>query len=56
MQGEALDLSDETGGLPADLFSDWLALGPVPKGKRCLAVTFSSMRMSSRGRSGSTLP
>lgn len=29
-------------GLPKDLESDWVAVGPVPVGKRCLAVTHQS--------------
>ncbi|KAG6899944.1 hypothetical protein C0993_005067 [Termitomyces sp. T159_Od127] len=29
-------------GLPADLESGWVALAPVPQGKRCLAVTQSA--------------
>lgn len=49
MQGEMLDLDNE--GLPADLAGEWLALGPVPKGKRCMAVTFTKTRRSKSGRS-----
>lgn len=48
MQGEALDLEGE--GLPPDLAGEWLAVGPVPKGKRCMAVTFASTRTSRQGR------
>lgn len=29
-------------GLPSDLESAWVAVGPVPVGKRCLAVTHQS--------------
>lgn len=29
-------------GLPCDLESGWVAVGPVPVGKRCLAVTHQS--------------
>jgi snurportin-1 len=46
MQGETLDLE----GLPPDLAGEWLALGPIPKGKRCMAVTFASTRTSRQGR------
>ena len=47
MLGEVLDLSE---GLPQDLSEQWIALGPVPKGKRCMAVTFASTRTSKKGR------
>lgn len=49
MQGEVLDLDNE--GLPPDLAGEWLALGPIPKGKRCMAVTFTGTRKSKTGRS-----
>lgn len=49
MQGETLDLDNE--GLPPDLAGEWLALGPIPKGKRCMAVSFASTKTSRRGRS-----
>lgn len=51
MYAELLEMvSDSSGvwdgaaadGLPADLESGWVALAPVPKGKRCLAVTQSA--------------
>lgn len=46
MYAELFELNrdvDSMGGtgeslLPSDLFTDWIALAPVPKGKRCLAV------------------
>lgn len=47
MFGEMLDLSE---GLPADLVEEWLAMGPIPEGKRCMAVTFPSTRTSKNGR------
>lgn len=50
MQGEILYLEGE--GLPSDLAGEWLALGPIPKGKRCMAVTFVSTRTSSKGKGG----
>lgn len=28
-------------GLPKDLEREWIALAPVPKGKRCIAVSFA---------------
>lgn len=28
-------------GLPKDLEREWVALAPVPKGKRCIAVSFA---------------
>ncbi len=31
--------SDLAGGLPPDLQTNWIALSPIPKGKRCLLVT-----------------
>jgi hypothetical protein len=51
MVGETLDMTD---GLPADLCEEWMLLGPVPKGKRCMAVTFPTSRISRRGRSESS--
>lgn len=52
MQGEILDLEGE--GLPPDLAGEWLALGPIPKGKRCMALTFASTRTSRQGRGESS--
>ncbi|QRV82108.1 hypothetical protein RhiJN_10123 [Ceratobasidium sp. AG-Ba] len=33
--------SDGDDGLPKDLEREWVALAPVPKGKRCIAVSFA---------------
>ncbi|KAG8722018.1 hypothetical protein FRC09_006966 [Ceratobasidium sp. 395] len=33
--------SGEDDGLPRDLEREWVALAPVPKGKRCIAVSFA---------------
>lgn len=50
MVGESLDFSHQGDGIPEDLFSEWLLMGPVPKGKRCMAVTFTNTRVNRRGR------
>lgn len=47
MYAELLEMSDDASwdagdggdGLPTDLETAWVAVGPVPVGKRCLAVT-----------------
>lgn len=42
MYAELLEMASEDpwdDGLPVDLESAWVAVGPVPVGKRCLAVT-----------------
>lgn len=36
-------------GLPFDLETGWVAVGPVPVGKRCLAVTFQSSGVAGVG-------
>lgn len=36
-------------GLPSDLESGWVAVGPVPVGKRCLAVTHQSVGLAGAG-------
>jgi snurportin-1 len=36
-------------GLPQDLESGWVAVGPVPIGKRCLAVTHQSSGIAGVG-------
>ena len=38
-------------GLPEDLESAWVALAPVPTGKRCLAVTMQGVGVSGVGKS-----
>jgi len=48
MQGEPLDLENE--GLPPDLATEWIAIGPIPRGKRCMVVTFNGSRRSRTGR------
>ena len=47
MTGEEFDSNV---GLPEDLCPAWLAVGPVPAGKRCMAVTFSPSKNKKRGR------
>ncbi|ESK90811.1 hypothetical protein Moror_16517 [Moniliophthora roreri MCA 2997] len=51
MYAELLEMNDGTGdmwpmlegdGLPDDLETGWVAVGPVPVGKRCLAITRES--------------
>ncbi len=37
-------------GLPSDLESGWVALAPVPVGKRCLAVSMQSAGLSGIGK------
>lgn len=37
-------------GIPSDLETHWVALGPVPKGKRCLAVSNQSSNVPGRGK------
>ena len=36
-------------GLPGDLESSWVAVGPVPVGKRCLAVTHQAAGIAGNG-------
>jgi snurportin-1 len=36
-------------GLPSDLENGWVAVGPVPVGKRCLAVTHQSSGIAGNG-------
>lgn len=50
--GEELELD---GGLPHDLFENWIAMGPIPKGKRCLVVSFASTKMNKKGRVTNTI-
>jgi snurportin-1 len=38
-------------GLPSDLESGWVAVGPVPVGKRCLAVTHQPSGIAGNGSS-----
>lgn len=57
MYAELLEMnSDEVGtsslavdGLPMDLESAWVAVAPVPIGKRCLAVTHQSSGIAGVG-------
>jgi snurportin-1 len=42
-------LGDVHDGLPADLESGWIALAPVPAGKRCLVVTYQSSGVTGNG-------
>lgn len=37
-------------GLPDDLESNWIAVGGIPVGKRCLAVTYHSSGVAGSGR------
>ncbi|CAE7147529.1 unnamed protein product [Rhizoctonia solani] len=45
MYAELLEMRDSEhqwdDGLPKDLEKEWVALAPVPKGKRCIAVSFA---------------
>ncbi|KAJ1302128.1 hypothetical protein OPQ81_000957 [Rhizoctonia solani] len=45
MYAELLEMQDSGNpwedGLPKDLEREWVALAPVPKGKRCIAVSFA---------------
>ncbi|CUA77265.1 hypothetical protein RSOLAG22IIIB_12651 [Rhizoctonia solani] len=45
MYAELLEMHDSAhpwdDGLPKDLEREWVALAPVPKGKRCIAVSFA---------------
>ncbi len=45
------DSGDQTpgDGLPTDLETGWVAVGPVPVGKRCLAVTYQSSGVAGVG-------
>jgi hypothetical protein len=43
MRAEFLDLSV---GLPAGFENDWILVGPVPKGKRCLALSLNEQTRS----------
>jgi hypothetical protein len=52
MQGEELDLDNE--GLPSDLATEWIAIGAIPKGHRCMVVTFASTRRTQKGRGAIT--
>ena len=61
MYAELLEMSPDTpwyspdgivnDGLPNDLESAWVAVAPVPFGKRCLAVTHQSSGVAGIGRS-----
>jgi len=42
---------DESDGLPVDLDTNWVALAPVPQGKRCIAVSNQSLDILSTGLS-----
>lgn len=41
--------NDQDDGLPTNLESGWVAVGPVPVGKRCLAVTHQSAGIAGAG-------
>lgn len=56
MYAELLELSKDDAtvvetALPRDLQTNWIALSPIPKGKRCLAVTHSGHGNPSAGKS-----
>jgi snurportin-1 len=61
MYAELLELKDDQwsmeegdnvdDGLPSDLEDNWVALAPVPKGKRCLAVSYQSSGTGGEGQS-----
>lgn len=40
---------DKGHGLPSNLESGWVAVSPVPAGKRCLAVTHQSSGIAGAG-------
>lgn len=42
-------LNSKDGGLPNDIETGWVAVGPVPVGKRCLAVTHQSSGIAGVG-------
>jgi hypothetical protein len=46
MRAEFLDLSE---GLPGDFENNWIMVGPIPKGKRCLALTFNEQKRATFG-------
>jgi hypothetical protein len=59
MYAELLEMSPEgswTCGLPQDLETGWVAVGPVPAGKRCLAVTHQSAGVAGVGMLLSSSP
>lgn len=41
MNGDEQTMGAEN-GIPDDLHANWIAVAPVPRGKRCLALTHSS--------------
>jgi len=54
MYAEILELSSSSSGsdgIPSDLETGWIAL-PVPKGKRCLAVTYQGLGGAGEAVSG----
>lgn len=56
MYAELLEMSEDdpwsdVDGLPQDLETGWVAVAPVPVGKRCLAVTHQSSGVSGIGES-----
>jgi len=54
MYAEILELSSSSSGsdgVPSDLETGWIAL-PVPKGKRCLAVTYQGLGGAGEAVSG----
>lgn len=56
MYAELLEMKPEAvwdnvdDGLPEDLEFGWIAVGPVPVGKRCLAVTYHSSGVAGSGK------
>lgn len=58
MYAELLEMSgddpwSDVDGLPEDLETGWVAVGPVPVGKRCLAVTHQSSGIAGAGKHSS---
>lgn len=53
--GNTLEDYERVDGLPRDLETGWVALAPVPVGKRCLAVTQQSAGVAGVGMSFSSL-
>ncbi|KAI7958916.1 hypothetical protein MJO28_002707 [Puccinia striiformis f. sp. tritici] len=53
MRAECLDLSE--GLLPVGFEDNWIMVGPVPKGKRCLALSLNDQKRSAHGGSMVTI-
>jgi len=49
LRGNSLEDHDNADGLPRDLETGWVAVAPIPVGKRCLAVTQQSAGVAGVG-------